>query len=79
MNTTGLNVNVLVEIQRELISEITTLEDQLKQKKERLEDIKCILRSTCNHKWIDDTIDQMYPFKEGICIKYCEYCELCSS
>ena len=79
MDTSRLNVNVLVDIQRELITEITNLQDQLKQKKERLEHIKCILRSTCNHKWIVDSIDQMYPFKEGIRIKYCEYCELCSS
>ena len=76
MASRNINIDILVDIQRELITDITNLQDQLGKKQERLQNIKRILRATCNHKWIIDYIDQMNPFKEGIRIKYCEHCEL---
>ena len=71
------NVSVLVDIHRELMQEITTLQDNLKTKQQRSVNIENILRKICKHQWIVDYIDQMYPtFKEGIRIEYCKYCEL---
>ena len=30
----------------------------------------------CKHKFIDDYIDTMFPYREGILITYCEFCGL---
>ena len=30
----------------------------------------------CKHGYIDDYIDTMFPYREGILITYCKYCGL---
>lgn len=30
----------------------------------------------CDHEIITDYIDTMFPYREGIMIQYCKYCEL---
>ena len=71
------DVGTLVDIRRELMQEITTLQEDLATKQQRSVDIENILRKICKHQWIVDYIDQMYPtFKEGIRIEYCKHCEL---
>ena len=30
----------------------------------------------CEHKFVIDYIDTMFPYREGIMITYCEYCGL---
>lgn len=30
----------------------------------------------CKHEYIDDYIDTMFPYREGILITYCEFCGL---
>ena len=30
----------------------------------------------CKHQFIDDYIDTMFPYREGILITYCQYCGL---
>ena len=32
---------------------------------------------TCDHEYIDDYIDTMFPYRECIPITYCKYCGLC--
>jgi Ser-tRNA(Ala) deacylase AlaX len=39
------------------------------------QDIYCILKQNCNHKWIQDFIDITPDKSKYIC--YCEYCEIC--
>ena len=31
----------------------------------------------CKHEYIDDYIDTMFPYREGIPITYCKFCGLC--
>ena len=32
--------------------------------------------NNCQHSFIEDYIDTMFPYREGILIVYCEYCGL---
>tara|TARA_Y100001970_G_C13828674_1_gene648598 strand:- start:332 stop:592 length:261 start_codon:yes stop_codon:yes gene_type:complete len=73
----GEENTMLVDMRRDLIQEINFLQENLETKKLHLRNIENILRKRCNHQWVIDYIDQMYPtFKEGIRIEYCKYCEL---
>lgn len=35
-----------------------------------------IFAKNCNHVFVEDMIDTMFPYKEGVYIRYCEYCGL---
>jgi len=67
----------MIDIRRKLMQETSILQKDLETKRQQLIDVENILRERCNHQWVVDYIDQMYPtFKEGIRIEYCRRCEL---
>lgn len=44
--------------------------------KENNKDNEVFFAKNCKHLFVEDYIDSMNPYKEGIYIKYCEYCGL---
>ena len=46
-----------------------------KSKYPKLTELDKKIIKTCKHDIIIDYIDTMFPYREGIMIKYCKHCE----
>jgi len=54
-------------------------DDNIEDKEIRIKELNIKIANACNHEFIDDYIDTMFPYREGILITYCKYCELSKS
>tara|TARA_Y100000996_G_scaffold411316_1_gene395235 strand:+ start:1141 stop:1389 length:249 start_codon:yes stop_codon:yes gene_type:complete len=74
-NSTPNTEKALYDIRDKLTDEIHSLNNELFEKKLRLNTVMNIIRKNCEHVWITDYIDSINGYKESQMIKYCEKCE----
>jgi len=58
------------------IKEINELNAKLEEKKNKLKKLENKISHLCDHEFINDYIDTMYPYRESIPITYCDFCGL---
>jgi len=51
----------------------------IEEKEVLLKNIDLKIARSCKHEIINDYIDTMFPYREGILISYCKFCELSKS
>ena len=55
---------------------VPDIENITQDVKDKLDILDKKIANLCNHSIVNDYIDTMFPYREGILISYCEYCEL---
>jgi hypothetical protein len=69
-------IDVAISEKEDMLKDIRHMEYSIEDKKKKLEELDKKIAKICKHDFINDYIDTMFPYREGILITYCEYCEL---
>jgi hypothetical protein len=67
--------NALSE-KKKISKEISNMEYSIENKKNLIKELDMKISKLCDHNFVNDYIDTMFPYRESILITYCEYCEL---
>ena len=56
--------------------EIKNLKLEIEQKASTISELNIAIIENCNHEWVNDFVDSMFPYRLSQPIRYCTKCEL---
>ena len=76
MSELEVSISALTAKHRSLSTDIVQLRNSLREKERELASVERAMNVVCEHRWVVDYVDQLQPYREGVRVEYCEYCEL---